>query len=286
MFSGASILRCLARRGNGRIFFVGNSFARGLAFALQRLVKFGLAQLLEWLLRKHVYSRMEEKAQSPKGRTNATAYSCELQLEGSEAQAHAGLLSMRFLWRPSLMVSAQHILAPEKPYLPDYCEGLPMQECYQPFFNGSRPGDILIQNIGRGYAEALQTTRGFIPSIATRLAIDDFDAFFAADLFRGDVVHVTMPHAEPTGPYAGFDDWTDHINNVLVAHLAANFSRVVVVDEAAFVRGDIRAEDAWEDAIHPPAQHYLAILFHAFTELCGVEAEEERAAARAGPAGG
>jgi len=264
---------CLEARG-GRLYFMGNSFARGTAFALQAF----LARARGGGAEQQEVPRAEQIRLCPKHIDwgNPLTFSCELPLQDAaaraaevEAAANASAparppLLARVLWR--------HVWAGAAGGQ-DFCSGQPSwRGCYAAFFGpgGGGRGDVLFSNVGRGYAEhAAQTGRDFFAAASMEGLLSDADAFLSSGVFNGTVVWTTATQADPHFPtWASFNPHMAALNAAVAAPLAAR--GVVVVDQAHFwERGLKHNADRWVDGIHPPEEAYLAAFFLGMSAVCG-----------------
>ena len=278
----AMLRKCLADRGGGRLFFMGNSFARGTAFALQAFLASargggGAADAPP--------AREEQIRMCPKhiDFNNPLTYSCELLLQDPAARAAevAAAANASAVPPPPLVARVlwRHFWASGLPALAsgadrDFCSGQPSWEvCYAAFFGDrSGTGDVLFTNIGRGYAEAAaRSGSNFFDSATLRGVADDASAFLASRVFNGTVVWTTQTVADSNhATWASFNPHMEALNSVVPPLLRER--GVVVVDQASFWKRGVRHRaDMWVDGIHPPQEGYLAAFFLGMSALCELE---------------
>ena len=250
VLDAAAIRSCLARVGvrrPARQFLLGNSFARGAAFALHA-----------WMTNGTMTSRLDQLGLCTKrrdARGDANELSCRL-------DAGRGT-TLSVLWRYSLGDGYG-----------DFCDGVPAAVCHAQFF-GADPddGDVAIAAMGLRHVELAGRLRDDANVSATFLG--ELDAFVASGVFRGTLVWPTVAPADPAGGWGSFNGRVETLNAAVVAGLRNRSSRargggprVVVLDHAHFIAG-LPANQTWRDAIHPPDESYLALVFHALAAVCG-----------------
>jgi hypothetical protein len=285
-----ALRECLAARGaGGTLFFMGNSFARGMAFAVQAF----LARARGGAAGEgggEAPPRAEQIRLCPKhiDFSNDLTYSCELPLQDAAARAaevaaaaNASTpppppLVARVLWRHFWAAGGAPFAAAADR---DFCTGQPSwRACYAAFFGaaGGGEGAVLFSTLGRGYAEA--AARGgadFFAPATQRAVVADAEEFLASGVFNGTVVWTTQTRADSNcATWASFNPHMDAINEVVAPALAAR--GVVVVDQANFWRRGVRHRaDEWVDGIHPPPEGYLAAFFIGMNALCDFNATGE-----------
>lgn len=249
-FTPDSFLRCMARRGRGRMFFMGNSFARGMGYALAARLN-GLSHA----------TRDEQKQSCAKVRAvvgvgNAASCTLNVTVPGSlSGSVAAGDAAIRVLWRATLnSTGLKH----------DFCFGQPPAECYRDFFDDSRPGDVLVTTVGMDYALGLRSV-GLSGSGVLNWTLADVDAFMDARWFKGTIVWTTIMLGHPAKNWGSYAGMLDAMNDFLVPVMRAR--GVTVVDMRRF-GADLAPDALYVDAIHPHDEVYAAALFHAVATLC------------------
>jgi hypothetical protein len=189
VFSATEFVQCMAAR-KGRVFFAGNSIARGLGFAMHSLLNEGATEA----------DRTEQKeicSKVPDGR----AESCTLAIPVPPELAHEyppedARISIN--WRATMYRTDLQT---------DHCGGGTPEECYRHFFRGeSRPGDVLIANVGLGYIESARGHNKWRGSETVSEIVADFERFLDSGLFNGTFIWSTVTLANPVrGSYTGFN---------------------------------------------------------------------------------
>ena len=252
-------LTCLARR-RGRLFIMGNSLGRGIAYMWQSVLN-GMTRHADRAAQKAAC------AKSPSAHNTDNIASCVLDvgvppaLNGSGSGTSSGSVrsdaplsitpedaAVRFLWRPTFWNTSW------EPY--DFCNGKAPGECYGAFFSPeSREGDVLVIQTGLGFVEKQH--------LAPRM-IDDFRDFMASGVFRGTVVWLSSPLAHPDKSWGGFNVYIDPLMDALAPVVIASGARVV--DFRRFADG-VSATNAFSDAIHPPLVFYEAVVHAAAAQV-------------------
>ena len=272
VFSGGDLLRCLKAR-DGRVFFAGNSFARGMLFTLLRIATEDAAELPRGVNDRDAEKILCDK-NSARGSVNE---SCVIMMDEGDSGASDAQRSASFLWRGSLWLPFDQMQNPSQApgNSNDWCRLGSPAACWEAFFKGaSQRGDVLISQTALGIAMAIERARKTITRDSVMILVAGmFGPFFASGVFKGTFVHVTAPRAKPGGVWDSYDRTLALTNDVIVAYLLENVTRehhVVIIDEAAFVAPPSTPADVgWYDMIHPPQQHYAAVLYLAFAAVCG-----------------
>jgi hypothetical protein len=190
LFRTQDFVTCMRDRGGGRLFFMGNSIARGMAFAMQSILNDNAP----------VASRASQKELCTKTPTgNGTAQGCTLKfpvppdLQNATSPQDAQIaVNWRFsMYRRDVKV--------------DKCGSDTPEDCYRHFFRGpSLPADVLILNVGLGYIEDWRA-RGVwgSPGHTASDIVDDFARFLDARLFNGTLIWTTLTPAHPAKAWGG-----------------------------------------------------------------------------------
>jgi hypothetical protein len=205
VFSSEGFLGCMARR-RGRVFFLGNSFARGMGLTLAAHLN-GISQVNRGAQKKTcakvrdvVGARTDGYADQVSCKLNVTVPSA---LSGS---VDADDAAIRILWRAMLNNTDLNR---------DFCFDLPPAMCYHDFFDDSRPGDVLITTVGMDYALVLKA-KGASRAEVAAWTLRDIDAFLDARWFRGTIVWMTLFLGHPTQNWGSFAPALDAMNDALI----------------------------------------------------------------------
>ena len=241
----ASLAACLVRRGKNRpakLFFAGNSLARGVAFTLS-----------SWMLGNTVAPRSDQMKTCLKAPDGVHEH-CQIPLSDGASPA-------AFMWRDAWGDTG--VIPPRK----DWCFNKSAVACHAAFFGAdSDPGDVFITNIARGYLESafqrgLGVNQGFLNA-----TLGDLDQFIASRVFAGTVVWATSPRAHPNNTYGGYNEHTDRMNDFYAGELRQR--GVSVMDHAHFISESTPPAGRWVDAIHPPTESYLSLVQFVLSDIC------------------
>ena len=242
LLTPASLLACLDRRGRNRrakIFFAGNSFARGFAFTLQ-----------SFMLGAPETQREVQTAKCAKA-DDGIHERCSLALTPDGATTTAFM--WRDAWGDTVIDRA------------DWCHNKSAVACHADFFGATDPGDILITNIARGYMEAFISKQRHLNNVSYELVMHDVEQFVSSGVFGGETIWTTSPRAHPDKTYGSYNGYSDDMNVFFATRLREK--GITVLDHAHFIT-DSPPELTWVDSIHPPMESYLAVLLYALGDAC------------------
>jgi hypothetical protein len=229
VFTATEFVRCMAAR-KGRVFFAGNSIARAFGFALHSLLNEGTPEANR-TAQKEICSKVAD------GRAESCTLAIPVPPEFAEAYPPEDA-RISIDWRAAMYRTDVQT---------DFCGGGPPEECYRHFFRGeSRPGDVLIANIGLGYIEGARGHgawggAGSIPGI-----VADFERFLDSRLFNGTFIWSTVTMANPVmGSYGSFNPDMTLVNDAVVPMLQAR--RLPFVHMRSFAE-HVPPEEAFVDA--------------------------------------
>ena len=249
VFSRESFMRCMHDR-QGRFFTMGNSFSRGFAFAMQQML-IANSTAIDRQSQKKICDKAAHSANDDQSCTLEIPIPSELQ--GIVKQEEANI---NFLWRGSFYNTS---------WQTDFCSGRTPTDCYRHFFKGeSRPGDVLISNIGLGYVEHWRGQGTWKPYRLADAARDVAN-FLDSGIFKGTFIWTSVTLAHPQRNYGGFNPDMDAINAALVPVILARNGSIIY--QRSFNQG-LPLEQAYTDAIHPPVSHYMAVMYHAMAVAC------------------
>ena len=239
--------------GGGRLFFAGNSIARGIAHSVGASFT-GI----------HI-PRMKQKRSCLKQNLVAEAEpqeslaSCSIDLlQGTPPPPNLPpLADVRFLWQEQWWNRTG----------PEFCGTLDPNVCWRSFF-GSGPGgahtraDVFVSNGGRWYIEEMTRRSALNMTAAIKNALADAKDFMASGVFLGPVVWLTIPTAKEGGGYGSFNGFTNAFNQGVTAGLQQ--LGIHVLDFHAFYS---KPED-YTDQIHPWNSSYVAAVHHVLSIVC------------------
>lgn len=229
---------------------MGNSIARGMAFAMHSILNDD-APMVERTSQKEMCSKV-----------SVTAESCILRIsvppDMKDAMPEEDA-QIAINWRHAMYRSDTR---------PDNCGSDPPEVCYRHFFRGeSRPGDVLIFNVGLGYIEGWRSTGVWRqPDHGPSDIVADFVNFLDAGLFNGTIIWTTITPAHPDKGWGGYNPDMTEVNSAILKLMLQR--RQPVIDLASIWRS-LPVEDLFTDAIHPPDHMYKAAVYHAMSVVCG-----------------
>ena len=246
---------CLSRRGGGRLFFAGNSIARGIAFSVGSSFT-GI----------HI-NRLRQKQRCRKANDEAAnsgdaSVSCTISLLQGSAVAPNGTLPLedvRFMWRESFWNRTGD---------DGFCGPVAPLACWRQFFDSGPGGrhtsaDVFISNGGRWYLEKLSKEGRLNVPTSIRNAVDDAKDFMAARVFTGPIVWLTTPWAKVGSSYGSFNPLMDQFNAGVAPELVK--LGIHVIDYHAFYG---ERESHFTDTIHPWNTTYMAAVHHVLGIVC------------------
>ena len=281
-FSPAAWRACMARRGGGRLFVAGNSIGRGIAFSAADLLSNHTHHPDARLSQRDACAKSKARARHYENPHATNRLSCVIPVDtDGGAQADA----VRFLWKPHAWSTTW--------FADDFCAGEDPRSCWRAFFGGEgEPDDVLLLQMGLAYPMTWrdEATPSATPAAspplypgpgrpdvpvqwnATRVAdaVSDFTAFLDAGVFRGTVVWVSTPltRATTAAHYSNYDKFNSAIDALNAAVGPALRARgVPVIDMRRFADG-LNWNAAHVDAVHPPREHYDAVVHALARAVC------------------
>ena len=256
LFTQESYMHCMRDRG-GNVYHMGNSFSRGFAFAQQQMLINSPLKVSDFSagVNRQAQKKLCEKA----AHSNNDDQSCSLGIpipESLRGEISEDQAKIYFLWR------AHHWATDMQT---DFCSGRTPVDCYRHYFKGeSKPGDVLISNIGLSYVEYWRGHGQWGPNKIIE-AVKDLTAFLDSGVFKGTFIWTSVSTAHPLKNYGGYNADMEAINAAFVPVLQAR--NVSIIYQQSFKQG-LSDEEAFVDSIHPPVSHYMAVMYHAMAVVC------------------
>ena len=249
VMTGRSWLSCMARR-KGRLFNMGNSLGRGIAFTWASLLN-NESTIVERSAQQESCHKTARDGDPTQAASCVVEVRIPPELEGELSDA-----SVRFLWRPRWYNSSWGG--------EDLCGDMHPVDCYSRLF-GAQPstGDVLVVQTGLAYIEFGGTFRHLLTA--------DFLNFIHkirdAGIFRGTIVWLSTPLAHPKKNWGGHNVAIDSVLNAAPFASAVAAAGVRIVDFRRFADSVVNVDSAFRDAIHPPNEFYEAAVHAAAAQV-------------------